>query len=60
MPTGTPLRTLSNTTTSEGSENCSSPGLRNANTYIQQDHVILNTVQLQHHPTLLASALAST
>ena len=33
------------------SENPSSPGLCNANIYIRQDHVILNTAQLQHHTT---------
>ena len=53
MPTGTPLRrTLSNTTAAEGSENRSSPGLR-------QDHVIRTSAQLTSN-FHWKSALAST
>ena len=52
IPTGTPLRrTLSNTAASEHSENRSSSDA--TQTYIRQNHVILNIAQIQHHPTFI-------
>ena len=55
VATITPLRrTLSNTAASEHSENRSSSGLPYATqTYIRQNHVILNIAQIQHHPTFI-------